>query len=117
MLFVAWKPGGNDAKLLKEKRNGQPEARTTTQFDEQAFAIIQTRCAICHSAHPSDFVNAPPGGVEYDTPVLIHHYAAQIRAQAVDSNAMPPGNLTGMTDEERAALGVWAEKTLMNDTP
>lgn len=111
MLFVAWKPGGPDGRLESEL-NGRNEAQRTSQVEEQAFAIIQARCAVCHSANPSDFVSAPPGGVEYDTPAQIRRVAAQIRAQAVMSNVMPPGNLTDMTDEERALLGAWADKVL-----
>jgi uncharacterized membrane protein len=49
-------------------------------------------------------------------PALIHQYAAQIRAQAVDSQAMPPGNLTEITDEEREVLGAWAD-TVLEESP
>ena len=33
--------------------------------------------------------------------------AARIGEQSVTTRAMPIGNLTGMTDAERAALGAW----------
>ncbi len=42
-----------------------------------------------------------------DTVDEIRAQANQIKAQAVDSNAMPLGNATGMTDEERDQLGAW----------
>ena len=35
--------------------------------------------------------------------------AALIRAQAVATHAMPLGNLTNMTDAERATLGAWID--------
>jgi uncharacterized membrane protein len=35
--------------------------------------------------------------------------ADAIKAQAVDSNAMPLGNVTGMTNEEREQLGAWID--------
>jgi uncharacterized membrane protein len=35
--------------------------------------------------------------------------APRIKAQAVDTRMMPPGNLTGMTDQERQALGEWID--------
>ena len=74
----------------------------------QATAIVHSRCTPCHSANPTNeqFTSAP-GGVVLDTPDQIVERADQIRAQAVDSNAMPLGNVTGMTDQERQALGTW----------
>ena len=37
----------------------------------------------------------------------IRKNAQQILVQAVDGRAMPLGNETGITDEERAKLGAW----------
>jgi uncharacterized membrane protein len=45
--------------------------------------------------------------VKFDTIEEIRAQAEQIKAQAVDSKAMPLGNVTGMTDEERETLGAW----------
>ena len=43
----------------------------------------------------------------FDSLAELRRYAAQILEQAVRSNAMPLGNQTGMTDEERRELGAW----------
>ena len=75
---------------------------------------MQTRCGVCHSATPSDYVTAAPGGVAYDTLDLMKQHALNMRVQAVDNQIMPPGNLTEMTDEERALLGAWIEAELQN---
>ena len=40
----------------------------------------------------------------------LRRYAAQIETQAVKNKAMPLGNKTGMTAEERAKLGTWIAK-------
>jgi uncharacterized membrane protein len=45
--------------------------------------------------------------VRLDTPERIAGSAAAIEQQAVLTHAMPIGNLTGMTDDERATLGAW----------
>jgi uncharacterized membrane protein len=76
----------------------------------QANAIVQQRCAVCHAAHPTQpgFTTAP-NGILLDTPDHIIANAALIRAQAVASHAMPLGNLTNMTDAERATLGAWID--------
>ena len=38
---------------------------------------------------------------------LVDTYAALIHRQVVDLKIMPPGNMTGMTEAERAAIGRW----------
>ena len=74
----------------------------------QATAIVQRRCVTCHSANPTnDQFRSAPAGVVLDTTEQIRARADQIKAQAVDSTAMPLGNMTGMTDQERQALGAW----------
>lgn len=74
-----------------------------------ASAIIQERCAVCHSSTPTQpGFTSPAGGTSFDTPELIQAKAARIKARAVDSQSMPnQNNITQMTDEERALLGQW----------
>lgn len=70
--------------------------------------VIDKRCSACHSDHPSDVTfGVAPAGVRYDTPEQIVALAARIRERAVVTRTMPPGNKTGITDEERALLGRW----------
>ena len=71
-------------------------------------AIVAARCQSCHSARPTDErFRAAPAGVVLDTPAQIAAQAEAIDEQAVRSHAMPLGNATGMTQEERDALGAW----------
>ena len=71
-----------------------------------AQAIVQQRCVTCHSADPTrDGFDAPPKGIAFDTPEQIVAQAQLIDRWAVQSKAMPLGNVTGMTDAERAELG------------
>lgn len=74
----------------------------------QIREIVQNRCVTCHSATPSSplFTSAPLG-FKLDTLEQIEASAPLILARAVNSKEMPPGNLTGMSDEERALLGAW----------
>ncbi len=71
-------------------------------------AIVAQRCAVCHAAHPTQpgFASAPQG-VLLDTPEHISVNAQRIYAQAVATRAMPLGNVTHMTDGERATLAAW----------
>jgi len=71
-------------------------------------AIVMQRCAGCHAAHPRQAgFAAAPAGVLLDTPAAIRQNAARIYQQAVQLRAMPLGNITAITDDERAALGSW----------
>ncbi len=89
--------------------------RTTSNGAPVAFVqvqpIIAARCAVCHAAHPTQpGFAAAPNGVLLDTPEHIAANAARIDAQAVQSHAMPLGNVTHMTNAERALVGAWIDQ-------
>jgi len=72
----------------------------------RAQAIVEERCVPCHSSSPTR-MDSPPLGITFDTPQQIKTRVDQIEQVAVDSTAMPLGNVTGMTKAERVALGAW----------
>ena len=69
--------------------------------------IVAARCAACHAASPTQpgFAEAPLG-IVLESAEQIDQYAERI-AFTVRSNYMPIGNLTGMTDDERALVAAW----------
>ena len=70
--------------------------------------VIAARCVSCHADQPAfQGLAEAPKGVKLDTPERIHAAAQLIYQQAARSKAMPPGNLTGMTEDERALLDRW----------
>ena len=70
-------------------------------------AILSVRCLSCHSPAPTQpGIAAPPNGVLLDTPEHVLARTVQMEQQLV-TRAMPAGNLTGLTDEERTELLVW----------
>ncbi len=70
--------------------------------------IIMSRCSMCHAAEPVwAGIAAAPEGVRLDTDEQIRLHAPLIEAAAVRSNAMPPGNITEMTNDERLKLASW----------
>lgn len=78
--------------------------------DAAMMQIVDAHCVMCHSAKPTHdaFRGAePPKNVILTSPDLVRRYAQQVMAQAVQGKAMPLGNETAMTDEERATLGAW----------
>lgn len=75
---------------------------------EQAQAVIAARCTTCHAARPTfDGLTEAPKGVMLETPAQLRRFASLISQQSVRTQAMPPGNATEMTDEERQVLGAW----------
>ncbi len=74
----------------------------------QAEEVVLGRCSMCHASEPLwEGVTVPPKGVMLDTPERILQHADQIRLQAVLTHAMPPGNITEITPEERQVLAAW----------
>jgi len=74
----------------------------------QVDVVFAHRCVQCHSAKPTDdMFHEAPNGVKFDTKQQIAGVLAKIKLMAVDTNAMPLGNKTGMTEKERALLGAW----------
>ena len=67
----------------------------------QAQEVIAKRCVSCHSGASA------PQGVRFETEAEITARADDIERQTVLTRAMPPGNATGMTEEERALLAAW----------
>jgi len=90
-----------------------PEAALDLPRAPQAVAdVIQTRCVMCHAPEPVwDGIGIAPRGVMLDTPERIAALAPAVRMQAGLTHAMPPNNLTGMTEAERRTLGHWLAGT------
>ena len=70
--------------------------------------IMLTRCSMCHSSAPVwAGIATAPKGVMLDDPQRIRDHARLIEVNAVRSSAMPPGNITEMTSDERALIAAW----------
>jgi uncharacterized membrane protein len=62
----------------------------------------------CHAEKPAfQGLTEAPKGVKLDTPERIRANAVTIYQQSVLTRAMPPANLTGLTEEERRLLERW----------
>jgi uncharacterized membrane protein len=70
--------------------------------------IVTSRCSMCHAAEPVwAGIVTPPKGVRLDDAAQIKLHANLIDINAARSKAMPPGNVTEMTPEERQILASW----------
>jgi len=76
----------------------------------QVKTLIDTHCTMCHATNPTyDGFDAPPAGLILTNDANIIENAQRIYDQVVVAKIMPLGNETGMTDEERAQIGAWAQ--------
>ncbi|MDP2341755.1 MAG: urate hydroxylase PuuD [Deltaproteobacteria bacterium] len=70
--------------------------------------ILEARCLGCHAKKPTTpGFAAPPVGMTFEDPRDVVAQKDRILIRAVQTKTMPLGNLTGMTEEERAILGRW----------
>lgn len=88
-----------------------PVTRSTTGgavTDLEAQAIVGKHCLMCHAHNPSHpAFKEPPKNITLESIPEMRRFAQQIYMQTVQNRAMPLGNQTGMTEEERDALGRW----------
>jgi len=70
--------------------------------------IVNARCVQCHAEAPKMMPTAAKG-IKLDTVDEIKAHAQLIYQQAVQQKAMPLGNVTQITEDERALLGQWFE--------
>ena len=70
--------------------------------------IIKYRCGVCHASNPTfEGFEDPPLGIIFDTPEEIIKNIDKIKSQVIDSDIMPPGNITGLTELEREKINNW----------
>ena len=101
MAAIAWLSSAGPATV---KTGALP---ATPKF-KQVSNIIVSRCSMCHAAEPVwAGIATAPKGVMLDSDEEIRRHARLIEIFAVRSQAMPPGNITEMTAQERLVLASW----------
>ncbi len=91
----------------------KPHKETETLISQaELFAktklAVESRCSSCHSTSPTQAgFSSAPKGILLETDEQINKQAAIIHQQVVLTKAMPIGNLTGMTEEERLIIDQW----------
>ena len=74
----------------------------------QVEKIVVSRCSMCHgpeTAWPG--IAAAPKGIFLNDEASIRRHARLIEIAAVRSDAMPPGNITDISPQERAIIAAW----------
>jgi uncharacterized membrane protein len=106
VLLLAWAIKPDDA---------DSGSTTTTIAYSRVAPVIEQRCAPCHAQTPTEpGFSSPPAGIVLETPAQIAARANEIKT-VVSTKAMPLGNLTGMTSEERALVVAWVTQGASTD--
>lgn len=83
-------------------------ATAETVSNAEVMRIVATHCVSCHARHPThESFTEPPNNVTLETVADLKRFAQQVLAQTVTNKAMPMGNQTVMTDDERQKIGAW----------
>lgn len=98
--------------LVSPQQRQSAASSTSESVDIAAVQkIVTERCSSCHASQPSQpGFQVAPKGVVFETPQDIERQAVALHQQTVVTRAMPIGNLTGITDDERATIGAWFEQ-------
>lgn len=100
MLAIGWLSAAGP-------RNAKTSTAPTPAFSEVAD-IVSSRCSMCHAAEPVwSSITTAPKDILLDDASHIKRNARLIGRNAAWSNAMPPGNVTEMTPDERATIASW----------
>jgi uncharacterized membrane protein len=76
--------------------------------DAEVMGLVQKHCVTCHAKAPThESFKEAPKNVTLESVAELRKYAQLVLAQTVQNKAMPLGNQTGMTEEERAKFGQW----------
>lgn len=95
----------------EQKVSSAAEVYTTSTHFPAARDAVLGRCSMCHTQEPVyEGIYHAPKGVILDSDATIAEHAREIYLQAGRSHAMPPGNVTQITDQERALLVTWFEE-------
>jgi len=96
--------------VISDSVKPKPAAGVPVPTFAAVRAIVDRHCVMCHAAHPTHRgVLAPPNGAAFDTDAGLQKHAARIYERAVVTHSMPQGDETGMTEQERQALGAWIQ--------
>jgi uncharacterized membrane protein len=76
--------------------------------DADVLALTTKHCVTCHARKPThESFKEAPKNVTLETIDDLRKFAPLVLTQTVQNKAMPLGNATQMTEDERARIGQW----------
>jgi uncharacterized membrane protein len=110
-LIVVWlsavQPEPRDADEARILTRTEQRYASAAHFDD-IQDLVEIRCTICHATEPSwpGMFHAPKA-INFEDPMTTARLARAIYVQAGLTNAMPPANVSFMTEDERALIRAW----------
>ena len=96
--------------LAPDNRNSDAAVERVVATDTEVSGLLRQHCTACHArepAHPA--FQAPPAGIVLEQLADLLAHSARVQQAAVRTHYMPLGNTSGMTEQERTALGGWLD--------
>lgn len=110
-IIIMWLSTVPKVLTGEQKMSSAAEVYATSTHFPAARDTVLGRCSMCHTQEPVyEGIYHAPKGVILDSDAAIAEHAREIYLQAGRSHAMPPGNVTQITDQERALLVTWFEE-------
>lgn len=110
LIVLAFWVAAPDARTAVSASSDQTSGDQASDIPKnQISGLIEEHCVQCHASDPEHAgFSAPPADYAFDDwdDILAHKAVIQ---QVVESRYMPLGNVTKMTDEERATIAAWDE--------
>jgi uncharacterized membrane protein len=111
VISMTTAPGAREALGLAPLVPAQAYASASAAVaapPDEVVDIVMSRCSMCHAAVPAwNGIAIAPKGVLLDSPQAIVHHAEEIYMEAVFTHAMPPNNITQLSDADRQVLRNW----------
>jgi uncharacterized membrane protein len=117
LLFIAIMWLSTVPKVLSDGGEARASTAAEAVVASPGFSKVRDtvlgRCSMCHAREPGwEGIIVPPKGVVLEADGDIVAHAREIYLQAGRSHAMPPANVTGITEEERQLIASWYETTV-----
>ncbi|RWO85597.1 urate hydroxylase PuuD [Mesorhizobium sp.] len=109
-IIIIWLSTAPKVLTGESRESGSAQIYVASAHFPAVRDTVLGRCSMCHAAEPVyEGIYHAPKGVVLDTDADIANHAREIYLQAGRSHAMPPANVSQITDKERALLVAWFE--------
>ncbi|RUW68553.1 MULTISPECIES: urate hydroxylase PuuD [unclassified Mesorhizobium] len=109
-VIIIWLSTAPKVLTGEPKASAAAETYIASAHFQAVRDTVLGRCSMCHAEEPAyEGIYHAPKGVMLDTDARIAEHAREIYLQAGRSHAMPPANVTQISDKERALLVAWFE--------
>lgn len=107
-IVIMWLSTAPKVLTGEEKISATGEIYMASTHFPAVRDTVMGRCAMCHAGEPGwEGIRRAPKDVKLETDIQIAEHAREIYLQAGVSHAMPPGNVSHITQEERALIVAW----------